>query len=133
MYRFEEYQQAAERFKALKLHNECIACYYFALLHRMMQGLVSDPSEPMTYLELNPPDEDTHLKVRQCVERNKLRGVSDTKRREKEAFNEDLDELYNLRKKADYGNVSLTIDDVLKCEDIYRRLFSKIRTYYPIK
>lgn len=132
MYRFQEYVHAAKDLKAMHCYNESIACYYFALLHRMMLGLVSDEPNPMTYDELNPPDEDTHNKVRQSFIIRKLQGTSLSKIREKENFKDDFNDLYELRKLADYGNVNLTLDDELKCEGLYERLYSKVRNYLPI-
>lgn len=132
MYRYQEYEQAAQKLKTMGRYNECVACYYSALLHRMMLGLVSDTDLPMTYDELNPPGEDTHLKVRQIIERRKLQGFSESKRRERDNFRDDLDVMYEFRKKADYGNIDLTMNDVLECEDLYNRLINKVRNYYPV-
>lgn len=109
-------------------HYTCsVVAMYYSVLQRMMYALATDEIRPISYEEQNPPDGTIHRKVLTEI-KNRIPIA-----KEANSFKELFENLYILRKKADYQSENISQDECAQCRNIYDGLKSRLNRFFPVR
>ena len=117
---------------ALVLLSKCnydgsVVAFYFSVLQRMMYALNEAEKRPLPYESQNPLNEELHHKIlKEITNRidNKKQG---------DDFEELFEELFNLRKKADYSADFISQDECTQSRDLYEKLTARLDRFFPVR
>ena len=126
-------KHSQDNFEAAKLlfqtgnYDVCVVAYYYSVLQRMMYALNFSEKRPLPYDSQNLLDENPPFKLLLEIT-NRI-----TVHKEDEAFDSLFRELFEVRKKADYSQESLTQDDCANCRTLYDSLIGRLDRFFPVK
>lgn len=125
--RSEDNEKAALLLLGKRYYDGSVVAFYYSVLQHMMYALNEAERRPLPYESQNPLNEELHHKILTEIT-NRI-----DNRRDEEGFKAQFEELFDLRKKADYQTESITLDDCAKCRTLYEGLKEKLNRLFPIK
>lgn len=125
--RSEDNEKAALLLLGKRYYDGSVVAFYYSVLQRMMYALNEAERRPLPYESQNPLNEELHHKILTEIT-NRI-----DNRRDEEGFKAQFEELFDLRKKADYQTECITLDDCAKCRTLYEGLKEKLNRLFPIK
>lgn len=125
--RSEDNEKAALLLLGKRNYDGSVVAFYYSVLQRMMYALNEAERRPLPYESQNPLNEELHHKILTEIT-NRI-----DNRRDEDGFKAQFEELFDLRKKADYQAESITQDECAKCRMLYEGLKEKLNRLFPIK
>lgn len=116
---------------ALLLLSKCnydgsAIAFYYSVLQRMMYTLNEAEKRPLAYEYQNLLKDELHHKILQEV----INRIGNKK--QEDDFEELFEELFNLRKKADYSSDSISQEECAQCRELYDILMAKLNKFFPV-
>lgn len=125
--RSEDNAKAALLLLGKRNYDGSVVAFYYSVLQRMMYALNGAERRPLPYESQNPLNEELHHKILMEIT-NRI-----DNRRDEDGFRAQFEELFELRKKADYEAESITQDECVKSRMLYDGLMEKLNRLFPIK
>lgn len=108
-------------------YNGSVVAFYFSVLQRMMYALNEAERRPLPYESQNLLNEELRHKI--------LKEITNRIDNKKQAddFEELFEELFDLRKKADYSADFISQDECTQSRDLYEKLKARLDRFFPVR
>ena len=123
--RSEDNHKAALLLLSKGIYDGSVVAFYYSVLQRMMYALNEAEKRPLSYESQNQFNEEFHHKMMMEI-KNRIQNT-----RQGNYFEDLFEELFNLRKKADYQADSISQDECARSRSLYEGLIERLNRYFP--